>query len=132
MKRYYIEFMILPSCYTRWLSRIPTLLDRLNFDWSVLIRLLIVHLIIVAHSKWNDPLLSDIKKTFLKKLDEWGSPVSRLQHHYKETVYFLPVSSQEVLVFNQLTSEGWHTELTLELLFQDFRSTMKRQFTFYH
>lgn len=106
MKRYYIEFMILPSCYTRWLSRIPTLLDRLNFDWSVLIRLLIVHLIIVAHSKWNDPLLSDIKKTFLKKLDEWGSPVSRLQHHYKETVYFLPVSSQEVLVFNQLTSEG--------------------------
>ena len=35
----------------------------------------------------------------------WGSTVSRLQSHYEETVYFLPFSSQEILVLNWLTSE---------------------------
>ena len=36
----------------------------------------------------------------------WGSTVSRLQSHYKETVYFLLLSPQEVLVLIGLTLEG--------------------------
>ena len=28
----------------------------------------------------------------------WGSTASRLQSHYEETVYFLPLSSQKFLV----------------------------------
>ena len=34
--------------------------------------------------------------------------------HYKEAVYFLPLSSQKFLVLILLTSEGWKAELTLE------------------
>ena len=37
----------------------------------------------------------------------WGSTVSRLQSHYEETVYFLPFSCQEFLVFNWSILEGW-------------------------
>ena len=44
----------------------------------------------------------------------WGSTVSRLQSHYEETVYFLPLSSQKFLVLILSTSEGWKAELTLE------------------
>ena len=44
----------------------------------------------------------------------WGSTVSRLQSHNKETVYFLSFSSQEFLVLSWSTSEGWKAELTLE------------------
>ena len=43
-----------------------------------------------------------------------GSTASRLQSHYEETVYFLPSSSQEFMVLNWSTSEGWKAELTLE------------------
>ena len=34
--------------------------------------------------------------------------------HFKETVYFLPVSSQKCLVLILSTLEGWRAELTLE------------------
>ena len=44
----------------------------------------------------------------------WNSTVSRLQNHYKETVYLLLFSFQEFLVLNRSTSEGWKAELTLE------------------
>ena len=44
----------------------------------------------------------------------WDLTVSRQQSHYEETVYFLPFSSQEYLVLNWSTSEGWKAELTLE------------------
>ena len=43
-----------------------------------------------------------------------GSTASRLQSHYEEAVYFLPLSSQKFLAFNWLTSEGWKAELTLK------------------
>ena len=41
----------------------------------------------------------------------WGSTVSS---HYKEAVYFLPLSSQEFLVLNWSTSDRWKVELNLE------------------
>ena len=44
----------------------------------------------------------------------WGATVSRLQSHYEERVYFLPLSPQEVLVLIWLNSEGWNAESTLE------------------
>ena len=44
----------------------------------------------------------------------WGSTFSRVQIHYEETVYFLPLSPQEVLVFIWTTSEGLKDKLTLE------------------
>ena len=34
--------------------------------------------------------------------------------HFKEAVYFLPLSSQKFLVLILLTSEGWKAELILE------------------
>ena len=47
----------------------------------------------------------NIKKEIMTPFYGWGSTVSRLQSHYEETVYFLPFSSQEILVLNWLTSE---------------------------
>ena len=44
----------------------------------------------------------------------WGSTVSRVQIHYEETVYFLPLSPQEVLLFIWTTSEGLKDKLSLE------------------
>ena len=44
-----------------------------------------------------------------------GSTASRVQSHYKETVYFLPLSSQKLLVLILSSSEGWKAESTLEL-----------------
>ena len=35
--------------------------------------------------------------------------------HFEEVVYFLPQSSQKLLVLILSTSEGWKAELTLEL-----------------
>ena len=43
-----------------------------------------------------------------------GSTVSRLQSHYKETFYFLPLKTQEFLVLILSTSEGRKAESTLE------------------
>ena len=34
------------------------------------------------------------KKHFMAPFYGWGSTVSKLQRHHKETVYFLPLSSQ--------------------------------------
>ena len=39
-----------------------------------------------------------IRKNFMAHFYGWGSIGSRLQSHYKDTVYFLPFSSQEFLV----------------------------------
>ena len=36
----------------------------------------------------------------------WSSIVSRLQNHYEETVYLLPLSSQEAAVLLSSTSES--------------------------
>ena len=44
----------------------------------------------------------------------WGSTILRLQSHFEETVYFLPLSLQEILVFMWSTSEGRKVEMTLE------------------
>ena len=44
-----------------------------------------------------------------------GSTVSRLQSHYEEAVYFLPLSPQEILVPIYSISEEWKDELNLEL-----------------
>ena len=45
-----------------------------------------------------------------------GSTTSRLQSHFKEAAYFLPLSSQNFLVFVLLTFEGLKAELILEPL----------------
>ena len=37
---------------------------------------------------------------------EWGSTASRLQSHYKEIVYFLPLSSQKFQVLIRSISDG--------------------------
>ena len=39
--------------------------------------------------------LENLKKNFMVPFYGWGSTVSRLLSHYKETVYFLPFSSLE-------------------------------------
>ena len=44
----------------------------------------------------------------------WSSTASRLQNHYTEAVYFLPLSYQKFLVVIPSTSQGWKTESTLE------------------
>ena len=44
----------------------------------------------------------------------WGSTVSRLQSHYEETIYFLPLSFQKFLVLIWSTSEGWKAKSALE------------------
>ena len=50
-------------------------------------------------------LLNDKKynDTFLWR----GSTVSRLQSHYEETVYLLPLTPHNLLVLIWSTSEGW-------------------------
>ena len=45
----------------------------------------------------------------------WGSTVSRLQSHDKETVYFLPLGHSEYLVLILSISERWKVKSTLEL-----------------
>ena len=45
----------------------------------------------------------------------WGSTASRLQNNFGEVVYFLPQSSQKVLVLIWWTLEGWKAESTLEM-----------------
>ena len=46
----------------------------------------------------------------------WASTASRLQSHYDEAVYFLPLSSHKFLVvLIWSTSEIWKAESTLEL-----------------
>ena len=37
------------------------------------------------------------KKNFTTPFYEWGLTASRLQSHYKETVYFLPLGPQDFL-----------------------------------
>ena len=44
----------------------------------------------------------------------WASTASRLQNHYEETVYFLPLSPQKFLVLVWSTSEEWKAKSTLE------------------
>ena len=59
------------------------------------------------------------KKLFLKKLCApflWMgfNCLKAIQSHYEETVYFLPLSSQKLLVLIWSTSEGWKAESTVE------------------
>ena len=51
------------------------------------------------------PRTNFFKKSFMVPFNGWGSAASRLRSHYKETVYFLPLSSQEVLVLIGSTSD---------------------------
>ena len=44
----------------------------------------------------------------------WGLTLSRLQSHYEEIVYFLPLSFQEFLALIRSISERWKHEMTLE------------------
>ena len=45
------------------------------------------------------PIILLLKRTyFIVPFYGWGSTVSRLQSHYEETVYFLPLGPQEFLV----------------------------------
>ena len=44
----------------------------------------------------------------------WDSTASRLQSHFREAIYFLPLSSQKFLAVILSTSEGWKAESTLE------------------
>ena len=46
----------------------------------------------------NTHLTGLFKKNFMAPFYGWGSTASRLQSHYKETVYFLPLSFQIFLV----------------------------------
>ena len=45
---------------------------------------------------------------------EWILTVSRLQIHYEETVYFLSLGPQELLVLIWSTLEGWKAKSILE------------------
>ena len=54
------------------------------------------------------------QKNFMALFYGWGSTVSRLQSQYEETVYFLPVSSQECLELISSIFKGWKVESTLE------------------
>ena len=54
------------------------------------------------------------KKNFMASFYGWGSIASRLQSHYGEVVYFLPLSSQKFLVLIWSILEGQKAESTLE------------------
>ena len=43
-----------------------------------------------------------------------GVQLPQAYSHFKEAVYFLPLSSQNILVLILSTSEGWKPESTLE------------------
>ena len=58
------------------------------------------------------------KKNFMAPFYGWHSTASRLESHFKEAVYFLPLSSHKFLLFILLTSEGWKAESTLERAIQ--------------
>ena len=53
-------------------------------------------------------------KNFMTPFHGWGSTVTRLQSHYQEKVYFLPQTSQKVLVLVWSILEGWKAESILE------------------
>ena len=55
-------------------------------------------------------------KNFMAPFYGWGSTISRLQSHYEETVYFLPLLLQEYLIFISSISEGCEVKSTLEPL----------------
>ena len=62
----------------------------------------------------NKFLKRKLKKGFMARFYGWSLSASRLQSHYEEAVYFLPLSSQKILVLTWLTSEGSKAESTLE------------------
>ena len=49
---------------------------------------------------------------FKKNFNGWGETFSRLQSHYEETVYILPLSPKEFLVLNLSALEGSKAEST--------------------
>ena len=53
------------------------------------------------------------KKNFMSPFYGWASTVSRLQSHYKKTVYFLSLRPREGLSLIWSTTERWKAELTL-------------------
>ena len=53
-------------------------------------------------------------KHFMAPFYGWGSTASRLQGHYKEVVYFLPLRFQIFLVLIWSTAEEWKAESTPE------------------
>ena len=55
-------------------------------------------LLFLQKSSIVDVRLDSFKKNFMAPFYGWGSTVSRLQSHYEETVYLLPLSSQKFLV----------------------------------
>ena len=55
-----------------------------------------------------------LKKSLMAPFYGWDSTVSRLQSHYEEIVYFLPLSFQKFLVLIRSISKGWKDEMTLK------------------
>ena len=53
---------------------------------------------------------------FLAFFYGWGSTASRVQNHYEEAVYFLPLSSKKFVVLIWSNLEGWKAEVTLKPL----------------
>ena len=52
-----------------------------------------------------------LKKNFMATFYGWGWTTSRVQSHYEQTVYFLPLSSQKFLVLDQPRKDerlSWH------------------------
>ena len=53
------------------------------------------------------------KQNYMAPFCGWHSTASRLESHFEEGVYFLPLSSHKLLLLI-LISEGWKTESILE------------------
>ena len=70
------------------------------------------------------------KKNFMAPFYGWGSTVSRLQSHYEETVYFVPLSPREFLAlsFDRLRKDEslnwpWSHPVVLNLRLLDWESS---------
>ena len=87
-------------------------MQKIYIFWSVVLVFIMNFVVIVTFHAISG--IFSLKKSVWPLFYGWGSTALRLQSHYEETAYFFSFSSQEFLVLNWSTSEGWKTELTLE------------------
>ena len=73
-----------------------------NWPWSSQIA---VKKICIVEINRRKSFCSD-KKNFVAPYYEWGSTVLRLQSHFEEAVYVIPLTFQKFLVLILLASEG--------------------------